>query len=231
MFVCLLLYSFDALYITFAISTFFMSGSVASMAAEIVWMALCFWYILFNMLDIESPFPFGIKMVNCLNPIIALSYAITFWAKYETQANGLHWDQLFTPSTLVDHLAVGHCFVMLIVDGVCLMLITWYVEAVCPGGDGVPQKPWFFLLASISVVDLSKTYGTSSFKNLLECKFGKLVDKKAVDRLNLRIYRGQITALLGHNGAGKSTTFSMLTGVHASILLLCQKFLKQNGRA
>ncbi|VDM62451.1 unnamed protein product [Angiostrongylus costaricensis] len=29
------------------------------------------------------------------------------------------------------------------------------------------------------------------------------------------MYHGQITALLGHNGAGKSTTFSMLTGVTA----------------
>jgi ABC-type multidrug transport system ATPase subunit len=26
------------------------------------------------------------------------------------------------------------------------------------------------------------------------------------------MYPGQVTALLGHNGAGKSTTFSMLTG-------------------
>ncbi|VDK69662.1 unnamed protein product [Anisakis simplex] len=35
--------------------------------------------------------------------------------------------------------------------------------------------------------------------------------KKAVNKLNLEVYRGQVTALLGHNGAGKSTTFSMLT--------------------
>ena len=36
--------------------------------------------------------------------------------------------------------------------------------------------------------------------------------KKAVDRLNLKMYKGQITALLGHNGAGKTTTMSILTG-------------------
>ena len=34
----------------------------------------------------------------------------------------------------------------------------------------------------------------------------------AVNNLNLDIYKGQITALLGHNGAGKTTTISMLTG-------------------
>ena len=37
-------------------------------------------------------------------------------------------------------------------------------------------------------------------------------DKTAVDGLNLSMYKGQITALLGHNGAGKTTVINMLTG-------------------
>ena len=48
--------------------------------------------------------------------------------------------------------------------------------------------------------------------------FGKVFStvagpKVAVDGLNLRMYSGQITALLGHNGAGKTTTISMITGL------------------
>ncbi|XP_067014846.1 cholesterol transporter ABCA5 [Anabrus simplex] len=35
----------------------------------------------------------------------------------------------------------------------------------------------------------------------------------AVDGVNLTIYEGQITAMLGHNGAGKTTVFNMLTGL------------------
>ncbi len=35
----------------------------------------------------------------------------------------------------------------------------------------------------------------------------------AVDSLNLTMFTGEIFALLGHNGAGKSTTFSILTGL------------------
>jgi len=37
--------------------------------------------------------------------------------------------------------------------------------------------------------------------------------KKAVDGLNLKMFSGQITALLGHNGAGKTTLIAMLTGL------------------
>eukprot|EP01087_Luapelamoeba_hula_P023615 TRINITY_DN8712_c0_g1_i4.p1 TRINITY_DN8712_c0_g1~~TRINITY_DN8712_c0_g1_i4.p1 ORF type:complete len:1796 (+),score=315.58 TRINITY_DN8712_c0_g1_i4:95-5482(+) len=37
----------------------------------------------------------------------------------------------------------------------------------------------------------------------------------AVHNLDLNVYEGQITALLGHNGAGKSTTIHMLTGLVA----------------
>ncbi|GLH04986.1 Multidrug resistance protein homolog 65 [Gryllus bimaculatus] len=38
---------------------------------------------------------------------------------------------------------------------------------------------------------------------------GRLV----VDRLSLTFYEGHITAFLGHNGAGKTTVISMLTGL------------------
>lgn len=37
--------------------------------------------------------------------------------------------------------------------------------------------------------------------------------KIAVEDLTLEVYEDHITALLGHNGAGKSTTISMLTGL------------------
>ncbi len=38
----------------------------------------------------------------------------------------------------------------------------------------------------------------------------------AVKGVSLKIYEGEITAILGHNGAGKTTLFNMLTGMTAS---------------
>jgi len=55
----------------------------------------------------------------------------------------------------------------------------------------------------IFIRDMCKTYATNTGP------------KNAVDRLNLTMYSGQVTALLGHNGAGKSTTIGILTGLTA----------------
>jgi ATP-binding cassette subfamily A (ABC1) protein 3 len=37
---------------------------------------------------------------------------------------------------------------------------------------------------------------------------------KAVDKVNLKMYADQIFVLLGHNGAGKTSTISVLSGLY-----------------
>ncbi|GMS92023.1 hypothetical protein PENTCL1PPCAC_14197, partial [Pristionchus entomophagus] len=249
-FVFFLLYAFNATYFAFAVSTMVQSALAGTLLATFGWLLLYFWCILFTSFNNASPYSYTTRILNCLNPDIAMSFGIQLMAQYETQGDGLHWSNVFESITPDDPLTLGHLFIMLAIDGVILMLITWYIEAVNPGGEGVPQKPWFYVLpsywfpggskAKVSTVDqrsafqkaagkqkanieqtdsslkiavritgLSKTYGTSLFKKL----FGKESEKVAVDNLCLNLYKGQITALLGHNGAGKSTTFSVLTGV------------------
>lgn len=44
----------------------------------------------------------------------------------------------------------------------------------------------------------------------LTCKFG---DFTAVDRLNIKVYSGEIYGFLGSNGSGKSTSIRMLCGI------------------
>jgi len=55
---------------------------------------------------------------------------------------------------------------------------------------------------AVSISGLTKSFHTSDG-----------IEKLAVNDLSLDIYKGQITALLGHNGAGKTTTISILTGM------------------
>uniref|UniRef100_A0AC35TFQ4 ABC transporter domain-containing protein n=1 Tax=Rhabditophanes sp. KR3021 TaxID=114890 RepID=A0AC35TFQ4_9BILA len=246
-----LLYIFNVIYFSFLISTFLQSGTSGTLFATLFWMLLYFWSILFQSLDIQSEFTIGVKLFNMLNPNIILTYACQAIGQYEVQSSGLKWGSIFTPPTPDTTMTFAHYLFMLIFDGLLFMVLTGFVEAVHPGGEGVPQPFYFFMLPSywfpgcfgkgkkvdqipssgkdrmdkknaevephtqpmVNVVDLCKTYGSSFFKKLINCKFGSEGEKKAVDNLNIRLYPGQITALLGHNGAGKSTTFSMLTGV------------------
>ncbi|HSS09494.1 MAG TPA: ATP-binding cassette domain-containing protein [Acidimicrobiales bacterium] len=61
-------------------------------------------------------------------------------------------------------------------------------------GTGQPSSPADEV---IKTVDLTKVYSGTDFR--------------AVDSLNLSVYRGEIFGLLGPNGAGKTTTAGMLT--------------------
>ena len=53
--------------------------------------------------------------------------------------------------------------------------------------------------------------GCDSLSKIYKSKNGH--DVHAVNSLDLDMYRGQITAVLGHNGAGKTSLLGMLTGM------------------
>ena len=71
---------------------------------------------------------------------------------------------------------------------------------------------------AIEVKNLSKTFKAKQkqkgFKGSLKSIFKpKYKDKKAVNKINLTVEKGEILAFIGPNGAGKSTTIKMLTGI------------------
>ncbi|KAJ8033307.1 ATP-binding cassette sub-family A member 1 [Holothuria leucospilota] len=56
----------------------------------------------------------------------------------------------------------------------------------------------------IAIQNLSKVYGT-------RCPS---VENRALDKMTLNFFEGQVTALLGSNGAGKTTVISIITGLY-----------------
>ncbi len=128
------------------------------------------------------------------------------------------------------------CLGMMAFDAVFYLILAWYFESVLPTQFGAPRHPLFFLSPlmrpfnyfrtdvktvptsvanpqsledgepvsalmgepAVRVIDLVKDYGSSYF--------GSSKSRPAVDGLNFDLFAGQVTCLLGHNGAGKSTT-------------------------
>ena len=73
-------------------------------------------------------------------------------------------------------------------------------------------------MSIISVHNLSKTYRvhekSAGFRNTAKDLFTrKYVYKQAVDDISFDVEPGEIVGLLGENGAGKTTSLKMLTGI------------------
>jgi ATP-binding cassette subfamily A (ABC1) protein 3 len=179
------------------------------------------------------------KTAACLLSPTCVGIGASILAMFESSGEGLTFANLSRDPTDGDSFTMASVFGMLVLDCIIYGLIAWYVEAVYPGANGIPHKPWFFLTrkywfqghpdstALISGDELVNTgFDESNYerdpagvragiqlRNLRKVFKGVGGQKVAVDNLNLNILEGQITVLLGHNGAGKTTTMSMLVGM------------------
>lgn len=166
----------------------------------------------------------------------SFGYAIKLIVMFEDMGAGLQWKDVFLAPEGSPY-SVGLLLISMYFVSVLYILIALYMEQVFPGEFGTPRK-WYFpverlcckrrdyieldatgssagilghdshrreeprghLSPGISVHNLTKVYGS---------------DFVAVNNLSMNMYENEITVLLGENGAGKSTTMSMLTGVLA----------------
>ncbi|XP_060028826.1 phospholipid-transporting ATPase ABCA3-like isoform X2 [Erinaceus europaeus] len=175
------------------------------------------------------------KLAACLSSNIAMVLGARFLVRAEMTKVGVKWSNLF--STKVDNFVFAYILGMFLLDGFLYGLVTWYIEAVFPGQYGV-SKPWnFFLLRSYWCGEtIMKKNKSRQFYETIESKYfepeptGMVAGielkhlcktfhvqnstKKAIEDLSLSFYEGQITVLLGCNGAGKSTTLSILSGLY-----------------
>uniref|UniRef100_A0A8C8UED2 ATP-binding cassette, sub-family A member 16 n=1 Tax=Peromyscus maniculatus bairdii TaxID=230844 RepID=A0A8C8UED2_PERMB len=232
-FVFLTCYAIASICFAFMVSTFFNKTHLAASAGNLLFFASFFPYNFisehYGMLGLTT------KVTACLSANVALALGINILIKLEIQEIGVKWHNLWTPANLEDNFIFGYMFGMLLLDALLYSLVTWYVEAVFPGQCDVPQPWYFFLMRSywFGKPKIQKTAEeTKCFPivhNCFEAEPTNLVagiqikrlykefrNKPAVSNLSLNVYEGQITVLLGHNGAGKSTTLSVLTGVYSS---------------
>eukprot|EP00854_Cymbomonas_tetramitiformis_P016475 gene16475-19556_t len=81
------------------------------------------------------------------------------------------------------------------------------------GSSGSESEDPNFETVSASLTEQIATNKGVSIRKLRKVFKTTGEDRVAVECLDLDMYEGQVLALLGHNGAGKSTTITMLTGL------------------
>ncbi|XP_058536704.1 phospholipid-transporting ATPase ABCA3-like isoform X4 [Ochotona princeps] len=144
---------------------------------------------------------------------------------------GVKWRNFWTPAILEDNLVFGYLVGMLLLDAFLYGLVAWYLETVFPGQNGLP-RPWYFFLMRSYWCGKPRMNTNKEIKDHEEIQsrffedepislvtgiqikrlHKEFDDNTAVNDLSLNVYKDQITILLGHNGAGKTTVLSILTG-------------------
>ncbi|CAH2037508.1 unnamed protein product, partial [Iphiclides podalirius] len=226
LFFFIMLYLSCMIFFCFMISGIFSKGSTAALFAGVVWFLS---YVPALILSLDLDVSAIVQGFTCLSINTAMSYGFQLLLSKES-TGGMQWGEFFASNTVDStRFMFGHVVVMLVVDCILYMLIALYLEQVLPGYYGVP-KPWYFLFQRDfwfpRRIDLSDDLIEDTNNDLVKEKDpdGHEIGVKitnltkvygnniAVNNLNLNIYNDQITVLLGHNGAGKSTTISMMTG-------------------
>uniref|UniRef100_A0A8C0ZP46 ABC transporter domain-containing protein n=1 Tax=Castor canadensis TaxID=51338 RepID=A0A8C0ZP46_CASCN len=149
---------------------------------------------------------------------------------------GIQWRNM---GSISREFSFTQVLLMLLLDSLLYCAITCYVESIFPGSYGTP-KPWYFFAmpsywfkkpvpvtqALLDMEDTEKTLKSKfiqeeptdlirgiEIQHLYKVFYRGRSKLIAVRDLSMNMYRGQITVFLGHNGAGKTTICSMLTGL------------------
>ncbi|ODM95225.1 ATP-binding cassette sub-family A member 3 [Orchesella cincta] len=231
----LMLYIMSATTYCFFIASFFKKPALATTGGIILWFAL-YQFPLDTLEPIYDTSSLTIKMAFAFLPNMGLYLALKVMSTLEGTATGIQWSNIGEPISDQDSLSLLHIIFMQLLSTVIYMFLTVYLENVLPSEFGVRQ-PFYYLILPSSYCQIKGTSnkvgdgdddGNSNaagfeeetstapvgvdIRNLRK-KFGS--NKVAVDGVTVKMYDGEIFALLGHNGAGKTTTISMISGMFA----------------
>ncbi|KAM9305170.1 phospholipid-transporting ATPase ABCA3 [Gastrophryne carolinensis] len=237
-FVYLMAFAVSTISFSFMISSFFSKANIAAAAGGFLYF---FSYIPYFFISPRyDMMTHSEKLVSCLISNVGMAMGAQLIGMFEGKGTGAQWSNVMTPVSVDDNFTLGQVLGMLLLDSILYSVIGWYVESVMPGDYGVPQ-PWYFPLlpsywcgtprnAEIWEKEDDEEPEKALKREYLEEEPSELIPgvrikhltkafrvngkrRIAVRDLSLNMYEGQITVLLGHNGAGKSTTLSMLTGL------------------
>ncbi|KAJ8382923.1 hypothetical protein SKAU_G00037010 [Synaphobranchus kaupii] len=234
-FVFLVIFCLTTITECFFISVFFSKANLAAACGGLIYFVLYLPHVLCYAW--REVMPFRVKIIVSLLPSVAFGYGCDNFARYEEQGIGIQWSNMAQSPEDGERYTFVVSIIMMLIDSSIYWLLTWYIENVFPGQFGI-AKPWYFPFTASYWCGTSVTPDTGpdmlkvsgelddyleppptnlkagvSVRNLVKVyKTGK---KVAVDGLSVDFYEDQITSFLGHNGAGKTTMMSILTGLFA----------------
>jgi len=232
------IFAFIALYCTsiiafsFFIAAFFSRAKLASILAPVALFAtLLPRYIFFgtNTNELSKS-----KMLASILPCTAFSFGASIIGDFEYAETGIqHFNAGFGDYSFKT------CLKMLSFDTFFFFFLSWYLDKVIPSQYGVAHPFYFPFQPSYWGFNKVVSRGHTDVNDRKNCRDSNGVyepvdsdldpkvcitnlvkrysgkgKENAVNHLNLDLFEGEITCLLGHNGAGKTSTISVLTGLY-----------------
>lgn len=170
------------------------------------------------------------RLMTCLLPSGSLLWFLSIMGTLDNSNNGLTFGNLNAHTTTYLSFTALDVWLMTIASYVLYFIAIWYLDNVWPFQPGVPKSPIYLFYPSYWWPEKNGSGGESTgeraphldaavfegeptdlnasirIQNVCKVFSGATGGKKvAVNELWLNIYQNQITVLLGHNGAGKTT--------------------------
>uniref|UniRef100_A0A8C9ZJT8 ATP-binding cassette sub-family A member 5-like n=1 Tax=Sander lucioperca TaxID=283035 RepID=A0A8C9ZJT8_SANLU len=218
-FLLIFLYGISSIFFSFMLTPLFKKPKFASTVGSMLTVVFgCL--SLFTVLMKDFPQP--LVWLLCLLSPSAFSIGIAQVVYLEAQGDGAVFSSLANgPHPLYVPLF------MLVVDCILYLLLAVYLDQVLPGEFGMRRslvyflKPSYWSKRSKRYVEVSSGYdaeanGAPGGDESVEPVSPEFRGKEAIRQrhcLTFDIYEDQITALLGHSGAGKTTLMNILCGI------------------
>ena len=161
--------------------------------------------------SLKEQIPTVVKILTNLFMSTSFGFSFLYITKFEQRSEGIHWNNYMESPIEGDQMSCFYCHLILIFDiflyfGLALLI------GKCASIDGTVTLKRSYRKKQSYEGSSNESRGIqiSGLKKVY--RIDRRQTRVAVDLEEVRFAENEITGLLGHNGAGKSTTMNMITG-------------------
>ncbi|XP_021005007.1 ATP-binding cassette sub-family A member 17 isoform X2 [Mus caroli] len=227
-FIFLMCFAIATIFFAFMMSTFFQRAHVGTVIGGTVFFFtyLPYMYITFS----YHQRTYTQKILSCLFSNVAMATGVRFISLFEAEGTGIQWRNI---GSVWGDFSFAQVLGMLLLDSFLYCLIAFLVESLFPRKFGIPKSWYIFAKKPVPAIPPLLNIGdpekpskgdfmqdepmnqmnTIEIQHLYKVFYSGRSKRIAIRDLSMNLYKGQVTVLLGHNGAGKTTVCSVLTGL------------------
>ena len=212
----LVVYGISIIMFIFLLSVIMQKSTSGSVGAFLLFILTFIPFIV--IISLNEQVSLVIKVLSNLFMSTSFGFSLLYMTRYEQQGIGMHWDNMEVSPIEDDKMNFVICFAMLLVDTLLYGLLAFFVTRFSSldgsfdkGSSGRHRSRINSYVSQVENPDGIKGIAIQGLRKVY--KLSRKSVRVAVNNLDIVFKENEITGLLGHNGAGKSTTIGMLTGM------------------